>query len=51
MYHFKKAGKMAELKKHPFDYKARDKYYWEKLDDLKKMEDISLADVLQNWPS
>ena len=25
---------MAELKKHPFDYKA-DKYYWEKLDDLK----------------
>ena len=44
----KKAVKMGELK-HPFDYKARDKYYWEKLDDLKKMEDISLADVLQNW--
>ena len=42
---------MEELKKHPFDYKARDKYYWEKLEDLKKMEDISLADVLQNWPS
>jgi hypothetical protein len=43
---------MAEdLKKHTFDYGARDRYYWQRLEQLKEEEGMSLQDMLMNWPT
>src|SRR4051794_15351219 len=41
----------TELTKHGFDYAARDKYYWDRLEQLKAEEGMSLQDMLMNWPS
>ena len=35
----------------PFDYRARDAYYWDRLEQLKAEEGMTLPDMLMNWPS
>ncbi len=42
----------ADTPKFPaFDYRARDAYYWDRLEQLKAEEGMTLPDMLMNWPS